>query len=202
MRYVATVGDRTFTIELQENGHAPRVLLDGRELTVDFQLVGGERSHLTSTGDRAADHFSVLVGDRSYEAYARRVDDVDADDDDSETVEIMVRGHTYTVGVRDERSQALATLAGGKHHAGDAPVRAPMPGLVANVLAQAGDEVERGQTVVILEAMKMENDLTAPRSGVVKSVRTGKGQTVNQGDVLVVVGDPEGERPEDDDDDA
>jgi len=66
-------------------------------------------------------------------------------------------------------------------------VRAPMPGLVLGLPISAGSDVERGQTVVILEAMKMENDLAAPISGKIKEIRVNKGQTVNQGDVLVVV---------------
>lgn len=110
------------------------------------------------------------------------------------TVEVMIEGRPYLVAIEDERSQALASLAGGKHISGDASIRAPMPGLVVNVLAAVGSAVERGQTVVVLEAMKMENDLTSPRAGIVKAVRVERGQTVNQGDVLAVVGDPEGEQ--------
>jgi biotin carboxyl carrier protein len=65
--------------------------------------------------------------------------------------------------------------------------------MVVNVLAMEGQVVERGQAVAVLEAMKMENDLTTPRAGVVKNVRVAKGQTVNQGDTLVIIGDaPDG----------
>ena len=66
-------------------------------------------------------------------------------------------------------------------------VRAPMPGMVLGIPMESGAKVERGQTVVVLEAMKMENDLASPITGTVKEVRVSKGQTVNQGDVLVVV---------------
>jgi biotin carboxyl carrier protein len=55
-----------------------------------------------------------------------------------------------------------------------------------------GDEVHRGQTIVVLEAMKMENDLTTPRSGQVRTIRVAKGQTVSQDDVLATIGDPLG----------
>ncbi|HEX2350831.1 MAG TPA: acetyl-CoA carboxylase biotin carboxyl carrier protein subunit, partial [Ktedonobacterales bacterium] len=71
-------------------------------------------------------------------------------------------------------------------------IRAPMPGLVSNVLAQEGQEVARGQAIIVLEAMKMENDLVTPRAGVVKRVGAAKGQTVNQGDMLAIIGDPDG----------
>jgi biotin carboxyl carrier protein len=62
-----------------------------------------------------------------------------------------------------------------------------MPGLVLNIVKAAGEKVERGETVAVLEAMKMENDLATPHGGTVKEVLVSKGQTVNQGDVLVVI---------------
>ena len=64
-----------------------------------------------------------------------------------------------------------------------------MPGLVVQIPVAVGDTVEAGQTVIVLEAMKMENDLTAPRAGIVKAVHVTKGQTVNQDAVLAIVGD-------------
>jgi biotin carboxyl carrier protein len=72
-----------------------------------------------------------------------------------------------------------------------------MPGLVSNILALEGQEVARGQAIVVLEAMKMENDLTTPRAGVVKRVSVAKGQTVNQGDTLAIIGDLDGDKAED-----
>jgi biotin carboxyl carrier protein len=77
-----------------------------------------------------------------------------------------------------------------------------MPGLVSNVLVAEGAEAQRGQAVIVLEAMKMENDLTAPRPGIVKSLRVAKGQTVNQGDLLAVIGDLAGSAPSDEDDET
>lgn len=204
MRYTATIGDRELTIEVQENGHVRAVSLNGRALTVDWRLIGAEQPHASLPGDSRADQYGLLIGQRSYEAYARVVEpDADAGRDAGRVIEVYIHGRPYVVGVQDERSRALASLAGGAHVAGDAMIRAPMPGLVANVLAAEGAAVQRGQTVVVLEAMKMENDLTAPRAGVVKAVHVAKGQTVGQNDVLAVVGDPEGQAPTDaDEDDA
>lgn len=196
MRYVARIGEQTRVIELQENGHTREVVLESRQLTLDWRLVGVPMATL-SDGEAPAEHYSMLVGDRSYEAFARLAPDADAE---GTTVEVMIDGRPYLVTVEDERSRALASLAGGAHVSGDAPIRAPMPGLVVKVVAEQGSSVERGQTVVVLEAMKMENDLTTPRAGVIKAVRVERGQTVNQGDVLVVVGDAEGEPPPQDDD--
>ena len=62
-----------------------------------------------------------------------------------------------------------------------------MPGLVLGTPLEVGASVTRGQTVVVLEAMKMENDLPSPLAGTIKEIKVTKGQTVNQGDVLVIV---------------
>lgn len=198
MRYIAQVSEQQHLVELQENGHTREVTLDKQRMTVDWSLVGDTMTSAGS-GEAPTHHYSLLLGAASYEAYARSVR---SEDGAGLTVEVMIEGRPYLVAIEDERSQALASLAGGKHVSGDASIRAPMPGLVVNVLSAPGSAVERGQTVVVLEAMKMENDLTSPRAGVVKSVRVERGQTVNQGDVLAIVGDPEGEQaPEQDDDD-
>jgi biotin carboxyl carrier protein len=191
MRYVVTVNDRQHTIELEANGHVRQVTFDGRPLSVDWQLVGRNQPAITLASDASADHYSLLVGDQSYAAYARAVDDLDGDEQVGRTIEVMIEGHPYVVNVQDARSQALASLAGGTHAAGEATIRAPMPGLVSQVLVAEGDEVQRGQTIAILEAMKMENDLTTPRAGRVRAVRVAKGQTVAQNAVLAIVGDVE-----------
>ncbi len=200
MRYSVTVGDRTLTIALDDDGHSQRVTLDGREVAVDWRPVGGATLGAEVTGaagtegDQApAGHFSALIGDRSYDIFIRPIPNEDAAAG-AQTFEVFVGPATYAVTVQDERTKALAGLAGGGHVSGDVTIRAPMPGLVSQVMVVEGATVERGQTVVVLEAMKMENDLTTPRAGIVKRALVSKGQTVNQGDTLAVIGDaPDGE---------
>lgn len=191
MRYLATIGDRQHIVEVEANGHVRRVVVDGRALTVDCRLVGVAGAHAASRDEQLADHYSLLAGSESYEAFARLVPSTG--EGGERTVEVHIHGRPYVVTLQDEREQALANLAGAARVSGDVAVRAPMPGLVVNVMVQPGEEVRRGQTVVVLEAMKMENDLQAPRAGIVKEVRVGKGQTVKQDAVLAVVGDVGGE---------
>ena len=69
--------------------------------------------------------------------------------------------------------------------AGSVAVTAPMPGKILGVKASAGQAVKRGQVLLILEAMKMENEIVAPQDGTVASINVNKGDTVNSGDVLV-----------------
>jgi biotin carboxyl carrier protein len=189
MRYVVSIGERKATLEIDENGHLRAVTLNGDALDVDWQPVGG---------GALAGHYSLLIGSRSFDVYIRAVEGEASGGE--QVFEVSIEGRPYVVHVEDERARVLAGLAGASHERGEAAIRAPMPGLVSNVMAAVGQSVDRGQTVVVLEAMKMENDLMAPRSGVVRAIHAVKGQTVNQGDVLAVIGDPEGTPPREDDD--
>lgn len=72
--------------------------------------------------------------------------------------------------------------------AGSGTVTSPMPGTIIDIAVKEGDSVKAGQVCVVLEAMKMENELTAPCDGVVKSVNVNKGASVNTDEVLVVIG--------------
>ncbi len=190
MRYVATVGEHSYTIGLQEDGHHREVTLGDLHLNVDWRLIGTAALPAGQDDVGQAGHYSLLIGDRSFDVYVLPA--LADDDATSRIFEVYVLGQVYRVELADEHARALAALAGGAHTSGDANIRAPMPGLVSNVLVEEGVEVQRGQAVVVLEAMKMENDLAAPRTGVVKSVRVQKGQAVNQGDLLAVIGDPAG----------
>jgi biotin carboxyl carrier protein len=192
MGYVVTVNGRQHTLDLEENGHLRRVTLNSRALTIDWRTVGRDLPASGNPDDHIADQYSLLVGAASYTAYVRRLDEASGDDRTGRKLEVVVQGRPYVVEVRDARSQALATLAGAAHASGEASIRAPMPGLVSNVLVTLGEEVQRGQTIVVLEAMKMENDLTAPRAGYVRSLRVTRGQAVSQDDVLATVGDSSG----------
>ena len=90
--------------------------------------------------------------------------------------------------VQTERERRLSRVAGGKQaHTGPITVKAPMPGLVRAVTVAVGDEVPTGGRLLLLEAMKMENEIKAPRDGVVKSVGCAEGAAVESGQTLVVI---------------
>jgi pyruvate carboxylase subunit B len=99
---------------------------------------------------------------------------------------IGVRGERWEVEVVDERTRHIRSLTGGADRPrGPGALRAPMPGLVVRVLVEPGQSVSRGGGVVVLEAMKMENELKAPAAGVVGAIRVGAGEPVEKGQVLV-----------------
>ena len=188
MRYVATVGEKTYTIGLREDGHQREVTLGDNRLTVDWRPVGGAALSAGKDDPDRAGHYSFLLRAQSYDVF---VQPVPADDDDgtSRVFEVHVHGQVYRVRLADERARALASLAGGAHASGDANIRAPMPGLVSNLLVEEGAEVQRGQAVVVLEAMKMENQIAAEKSGTITEIKVTPGQSVGAGDVIIEIGD-------------
>ncbi len=165
MKYVATIDGQEYVLDLE---HPGEVILDGTVYAVDLQGIDGESL------------YSLLIGTDSYEVFVQREGDV---------YYITVEGDRYEVRVEDERLRRLRRLSGAKEPAaGEATIVAPMPGLVVAVPVQEGQAVKAGDGVVVLEAMKMENEIRTPLDGVVKSVRVAPGQMVNQGDVMVQIG--------------
>lgn len=182
MPYISTTNNQSHTIAVDREN--PReIRIDGQTLQIDWRQLeplAGDAQGKTGTGGR----YSLLIGGKSYEVYAR---EISRPDSSGTWYEIMLAGQRFEVHVEDEREKALAGSIKSAHEAGEAIVRAPMPGLVLGIPFEPGAKVERGQTVAILEAMKMENDLASPIVGTIKEVKVAKGQTVNQGDALVVV---------------
>ena len=99
-----------------------------------------------------------------------------------------MRGEQFQVQVEDERSRKLnAGRRAAELPDGEIAVKAPIPGLVVKVLTDVEEEVEEGQPLVILEAMKMENELRSPKAGIVKKVDAVAGQRVEQNAILIVL---------------
>jgi len=123
--------------------------------------------------------YSVLLDGRSYDARVERT---------SGHLIVSVQGHRFEIEVRDPRrwSPNAASRRGGDIET----VRAPMPGKVVRVLVAPGDTVEAGQGVMVVEAMKMQNEMKASRSGRVLAVAAKEGATVTAGEVLATIGSP------------
>ncbi len=163
MRYFVSIAGRTLEVELTTEG--PR--LDG-------QLVRAELVAVPGTPVR-----HLLIDGRSYPLVARPGEEKGAWD-------ILLDGQRFASDVVDERTRAIRAMTARSAEAqGPRPVRAPMPGLVSRVQVAPGDAVEPGQGVVIIEAMKMENELKAEAAGVVYRILVAAGQAVEKGAVLV-----------------
>lgn len=183
MAYISTVHDKAYTIHTGEEGYQKEISIDGVQHSFDWQQIAALAADARGQSNIGG-RYSLLIAGKSYEVFARRIN---KPGEKGTRYEILVAGQRFEVEVEDEREKALSGSLQSAHESSEAMVRAPMPGLVLGVPMEPGAKVARGQTVVILEAMKMENDLASPITGKVKEIRVSKGQTVNQGDVLVVV---------------
>jgi biotin carboxyl carrier protein len=184
MPYISTINGRSYRIDTGEDTPQRKVVVEGASYSIDWRQIAplaADAKGQTGTGGR----FSLIIEGKSYEVFARRISK--SDEEDGQTYEIQIAGQRFEVYVEDEREKALAGAAKSPHASGEAMVRAPMPGLVVGIPLEVGTSVARGQAVIVLEAMKMENDLPSPIAGTIKEVRVSKGQAVNQGDVLVVI---------------
>ena len=103
-----------------------------------------------------------------------------------EAFEVSIRGRSYEVTIVDPK-RLRSGQNSDRHHHGVAQILAPMPGKVVRVQTEAGAAVEKGEGVVVVEAMKMQNEMKSPRAGVVVSINVKSGDTVNAGDVLAVI---------------
>lgn len=161
MRYFVTLAGRT--VEVSIDDHTVRV--DGKPF--DAQLAGtGLLRHLLLDG---VSH--PLVATRGEERGQWRIE---------------LDGRPYEVEVADERTRAIRAMTGMDRGTRAAPaVRAPMPGLIVRIEVSPGDEVQPGQGIVIMEAMKMENELKADGGGIVARIHVTSGQAVEKGAILV-----------------
>ncbi len=123
--------------------------------------------------------YSVLADNRSYE--------VDLEEKDKNLYEVLLEGEHYELKVMDEMKMKLEKLLHGEAGVAEGEVKTSMTGKVTKVFVKEGDEVKKGQPLVILEAMKMENEFKAPKDGIVKAVKVKEGDVVNTGAVLVVI---------------
>ena len=101
---------------------------------------------------------------------------------------VTVNGVAYNVTVEENTNGAAPVAAAPAPAAGSVPVNAPMPGTILDIKVKAGAAVKAGDVVMILEAMKMENEISAPQDGTIASIDVRKGDTVNSGDVLYTMG--------------
>jgi len=164
MNYEVVIGKETFKVELRRapDGKAWECRVNGSPVELDARA--SEPGVL-----------SLLVGGRSYEIR-----------NDAGAGEIAVGPRRYAVEVRDPRSLKSRKAAGAGDD-GPKKITAPMPGKVVRILVAEGAAVEAGEGVIVIEAMKMQNELKSPKKGVVKKMSAVEGATVNAGDALAVV---------------
>lgn len=164
MKYQATVNGKKFEIEINQDGD---VFIDGELRQVDFVSLGETL-------------YSMISESESHEVLI--------DDSEMPNYHVEMHGQLYTVNVLDERALILGSRRGGDFdESGEVSIKSPMPGLVVDIPVTEGQEIEKGQTIIILESMKMQNELKAPRAGTVQRIGVEAGQSVEQNKVLVTI---------------
>jgi biotin carboxyl carrier protein len=158
--------------------------IDGQIIEGEFTLSGGAAQLSFGGATREAQvsepepgMFTVIINDRVYRC-ALEVSPGGA-------VEVIVNGERIPVAARDKKH--LRGQAGAAAASGQVKLSAPMPGKVVRVLLKAGDEVAARQGVMVVEAMKMQNEVQSPKAGKIAEIKVSEGQTVNSGEVLAVI---------------
>jgi glutaconyl-CoA/methylmalonyl-CoA decarboxylase subunit gamma len=165
MKFVATVGGVEYPVEVTGEPGRYRVVLGDEVREVDARLLPRAIVSLLIDG---VSHVADVTG----EAGGCRV---------------AVGGETYAVAVEEATRHAIRTRGGAAGGGRGLTLTAPLPGRITHVAVRAGDTVEAGDTLLVIEAMKMENEFKASAPGAVDEVRVQPGQAVNAGDVLLVL---------------
>lgn len=164
MKFTCTINGKEYRIEIVDE---QLIIVNGRELTVDFKRIGDQRV------------YSLLLGGQSYDAFVYSVEG---------GWEVQIKNRQYTVTVEGERSKRINAAAGGRvNEIGAFRLNAPMPGLVVEIFIEEGQEIQKGQVLMILESMKMQNEIKAPRGGTVGELRVKPGESVEQRQALLSI---------------
>jgi biotin carboxyl carrier protein len=164
MVYDVIIDDKSYRLELERASGKWQCKLDGREVEMDAVLA-------------RRDVLSILIAGKAYEIKRERT---------ATDLHYWVGSARYSAELRDPRSLRSRQRAAGDEH-GPRKLIAPMAGKVVRVLLQEKSEVEAGQGVLVVEAMKMQNEIKSPKKGVLQKIVAVEGTAVNAGDVLAIV---------------
>jgi biotin carboxyl carrier protein len=158
--------------------------IDGQMIEGEFTLSGGAAQLSFGGATREAQVsepepgiFTVIINDRVYRCAL--------EESPGGAVEVIVNGERIPVAARDKKH--LRGQPGAAAASGQVKLLAPMPGKVVRVLLNAGDEVAARQGVLVVEAMKMQNEVQSPKAGKIAEIKVSEGQTVNAGEVMAVI---------------
>jgi biotin carboxyl carrier protein len=163
MRYVTTIGEEQYAIDINQDN---QITVNGVTVEINFQQMPDTTMH------------SIIVDGKSH--------DVRMDEGDGVYI-VQLSGEIFEVMVEDERTRRLAGVRSSLDVTGEAIIKAPMPGVVVELLVTPGQAVEQGDILAILESMKMQNEFKAPRAGQVHAVRVRAGDKVDQGAIMVTI---------------
>ncbi len=161
MKYKTIINNVEFDVEIDGDGH---VFVNGEARNIDFLALSSSL-------------YSIIKDNESHQVV---IEGTNPD------YSILLGGRLYEGQVYDQRALMMANRKGGLGE-GSGDLKAPMPGLVVVVQVEKGQIVTQGETVIVLEAMKMQNELKSPIDGEIESLSVEVGQTVDKGDLLVQI---------------
>lgn len=165
MKYFVTVNGRAREVDLVERLGQLEVRVDGRKLELSYEEVDN------------LGQVAILAAGRSWGVSI---------EGDEHSVTCSIAGRLYAVEIEDERERA-AHAAEREATKGGGVVKSIMPGVVVKLLVKEGEKVEKGQPLLVLEAMKMQNEIGAPGAGVVKALHVREGEAVSSGAKLATL---------------
>jgi biotin carboxyl carrier protein len=163
MIYEITIDGKVYRLDLGRNGEVWSCRLDGREIGIDAALV-------------QPDVISLRVGDRAFEVKRELL---------AGELRLWVGDESFAAEVRDPRS--LKSRGRAVSEDGPKKLTASMPGKVVRILVREGQQIEQGAGVVVVEAMKMQNEIKSPKKGTIQKLLVNEGAAVNAGDVLAII---------------
>lgn len=163
MKYLAEIDGMEFPVEILDDKH---IRFGDEIIEVDLAVVSGQPL------------YSLLMNGESYEGYVYP---------DESAWQVLLLGQFYSVKVTDEREKRLLASQFSLPISAEFTLKAPMPGLIISLLVAEGQPVEKGQILLILESMKMQNELRAPRSGKISHLKVKSGDSVSQKQVLLTI---------------
>jgi|WetSurMetagenome_2_1015567.scaffolds.fasta_scaffold494750_2 biotin carboxyl carrier protein len=166
MKYIVTINELPLTVDIKEESGTLRIVVDGRPM--DNSVVSDQTHH----------RLLMLLDSRSFDAEVYR---------SNGTTSVLLAGREFPCIVEDERLVSIRKQAGLAAGSSDTMIKAPMPGLVVRILKNVGDTVAKGERLLIVEAMKMENELKSPIAGKIKEIHAEVGRPVDKGQVLITL---------------
>ncbi len=164
MTYITSIDGHEYIVDILDEHH---VIVDGVTYQVDFMPVGDQPV------------YSLVVNGESVDAHVYPNED---------TWQVLFHGSLFTASVEDEREKRLrAALAGKVAEHEDFHLKAPMPGMVVSIPVNEGQTIQKGNVLIILESMKMQNELRSPRDGKVVRLRVKVGDRVEQRETMLSV---------------
>jgi len=164
MRYITTIGDKQYTIDINDTS---TIVVDGETFDLDSQGLANTAMN------------SIILNGHSFDVDISEHEDV---------YQVMLKGLMYNVKVEDQRTRRLAGMKRSMTEAvGEILIKAPMPGVIVEIPVKVGQTVLKGEVIVILESMKMQNEFKSPKEGTIKSIRVKTGDKIDKNIVMLSV---------------